>query len=316
VPRPIAIALLTATACSSTTSTPIFQSTPLPPLNVTITTDPPPGPDGAYRDAKVRLGFDDYPDPDTAGFGPLVLRSGKGAFDVEITVDLVGKAIVVRPRSLLDPGIQYELLVSSKVGALDGRTVGGGGATAQIPVGMGLSPSPSPSPAPVVWKKSVSCTPGDPDYVPNNVACFMVGCAPYCHTTARCPGRDGTRQPSRQLDLSLVPTDPDYSTRGLVGVPSVGLVNTADPLMRVLPYDAARSVLLRKLIGGDPHADSMDPPAPDLRVDGRRMPLQENPCDPTLPLPTWTCADGQTTTFLCPEQIKLVQDWIDQGARY
>jgi hypothetical protein len=302
VPRPVAIALALATACSSTTSTPMFQTEALPPFKViTVTTDPPSGADGAYRDARLRVVFDDYPDPETATFGPILLRSGKGAFDVDISVDLLGKAIVVRPRSLLD-SVHYELLVSAKVGALDGRTVGGSGYSQEIAVGTDLNPSPAPSPSPVTW---------------SSLSDFLPSCAPYCHTIDhRCPGRDGKQQPSRQLDLTLQPSDPDYTTLGLVNVPSVGQVDTPDPLLRVSPFNSARSVLLRKLIGGDAHADSQDPPAPEMGVDGRRMPLQENPCDPTLPPTMRTCADGQTTTFLCPEQIRLVQDWIDQGAAY
>jgi hypothetical protein len=56
---------------------------------------------------------------------------------------------------------------------------------------------------------------------------------------------------------------------------------------------------LRKLIGGSPQADSMDPPYPAMRVDGRRMPinLDESPKDP-----------------LPDEELRTVQEWIEAGA--
>jgi hypothetical protein len=62
-------------------------------------------------------------------------------------------------------------------------------------------------------------------------------------------------------------------------------------------------VLLRKLLGGDAHAASSDEPYPELRVDGRRMPIQLYPDDPTPPP-------------LALIDILSVESWIDQGAPF
>ena len=86
------------------------------------------------------------------------------------------------------------------------------------------------------------------------------------------------------------PTDPTY---GIIGVPALGEVGTAHPLLRVAPGDSARSVLLRKLIGGDAH-DKLGDDYPAMGVDGRRMPLDAAP--------------------LIPDSILLIQAWIDGGA--
>jgi hypothetical protein len=60
-------------------------------------------------------------------------------------------------------------------------------------------------------------------------------------------------------------------------------------------------VLLRKLIGGDPHADSQDPPYPAMRVDGRRMPLNLDASESSGPP-------------LSEDQLRVIQDWILEGA--
>ena len=67
------------------------------------------------------------------------------------------------------------------------------------------------------------------------------------------------------------------------------------------PFDPARSVLLRKLLGGSPQADSRDPPYPNMRVDGRRMPI---PLDESAP------ADET----LSDDELRTVQAWIAAGA--
>jgi hypothetical protein len=103
------------------------------------------------------------------------------------------------------------------------------------------------------------------------------------------------------LDLTAdLPTDP---TTGLIGVPSQLEAGTDHSILRVQPNDGARSMLLRKLLGGDPHAESKDPPTANLGVPGRRMPLHEEACQGLGVPDYWT-----------DDQIKLVQDWIDNGA--
>ena len=78
-------------------------------------------------------------------------------------------------------------------------------------------------------------------------------------------------------------------------------------MLRVQPGDAANSMLMRKLLGGDPHADS-DEPTANLAIPGRRMPLYEAACSGQLLPP------DPADYFFTTAQIQLVQDWIDEGA--
>ena len=290
--------------CSSPTSTPAYVRPKLSPLQITVTTDPPPDSDGnVVRDAILHIGFDDYPDPDTISFGPILLRSGTASFDADMRVDLVDKQVIVHPRSLLAPDTQYEVVVGADVRSLSGRTVESTMA-APIPVGEMLNPSPTPAAPTPTWD-DVKQYIGD-------------GCAQYCHTTSRCPGSmPPTRNPTIGLNLSK-PTDP---TVGLINVPSQLTAGTDHTLMRVQPGDASRSMLMRKLLGGDPNTGiarypapgmCMYPPEPEpanLGVPGRRMPLYESPCgecDLNLDPTAWYYGD---------DTLRLIQAWIDGGAQ-
>jgi hypothetical protein len=292
--RALAILLL---GCTTPTNRPQYETTPLPPLTFDVQPEPPRDSAGQIvRDALFRVSLDDYPDPDTAGFGPLLLRSGTATFDATYRVDLVGRSIEVRPRSLLMPETVYEVVVGTDLRALSGRTVG---LTVPSPfpfsVGHDLNPSPSPSPSPLTWDTDIRPIMSDK-------------CVSYCHTPDRCPGRDGKHNPSRNLDLSpgVAPDDPVY---GVINVPAVSLAGTDKPLLRVQRGDAARSVFLRKMLGGDPHADSSDPPTDDLAVPGRRMPLYESVCGEPLPP-----KDDLGGFYLDEASIRTVQEWITQGA--
>src|SRR5262249_48771581 len=151
--RLVVVAALLA-GCSSTTSAPLYEAAPLTPLTVTIVTDPPAGPEGAARNALSRIGFDDYPDPDSVAFGAVLLRSGRASFDAELRVDLPGRVIVLRPRALLQPMTSYEVFVAPEMRALDGREVGGAGVTARIDVGEALAPDRPAAPR-VTWNDQV-----------------------------------------------------------------------------------------------------------------------------------------------------------------
>jgi hypothetical protein len=225
------------------------------PLHATFQSDPPPGTDGRIaRDARLLAVFDDYPDPDSVSFGPVQLRSGHTAFDAELGVDLVAQAVVVRPRTLLAAGVTYELVLADSLSALSGRTLPST-LSASFIAGESVSGT-MPTPAPG-WTR--------------DVAPLLAGCMPGCHdaTTA-----------ARGLDLTADPRSPPS---GLVGVAAVGLQGGPQPLLRVAPGDSARSVLLRKLLGGGP-----------LRIDGERMP----PGGPYLDAPGLT----------------IIERWIDAGA--
>lgn len=274
--RPAALLVFCA-ACSTSGSAPQLESDPQLPLMVQVTSDPPPAGDGTIaRDARILVVLDDYPDPDAvAMFGPILLRSGKLSFDFDLRVDLVGKSLVVTPRSPLQPDTHYQLTVDGSLRALDGRTLGQPAAI-DLPAGQDLAGPPKPRPK-VTWSDLQWPIFNDPAHNPSPCS----GChAAIEHAT-----------PDQALDLTGSPTDPVY---GLVRVPSVGLRGTARPLERVTPFDSARSVLLRKLLGGSHEEGSKDPPYALMGVDGRRMPK-----------------DGP---YLSDDDIRKVQDWIDQGA--
>ena len=196
---------------------------------------------------------------------------------MDLGIDLVGRAIRIRGRSLLDANTRYELHLASTIRALSGRHVSDGVVFA---VDVGDVIEPTPAPQPVTWTE---------------VQPLLSGCAPFCHSPV---GRSGRmRTATRLLDLT---GDPRDATFGMIDVVSVGLNETASPLLRVAPGDAARSVLLRKLLGGVPASN--DPPYPAMRVDGRRMPINIEPGAPP-PAP-----------FDEPS-LRLVEQWISDGAR-
>jgi hypothetical protein len=280
-------------ACTSLGSAPMFEAAPSTPLAITVSTDPPTATsdDGAARDADIRLTFDDYPDPDTAVFGPVLLRSGTVNFDADVRVDLVGRAIVIHPRALLAANSVYEVALAPTVRALDGRSVGGRGFFTKIAVGSGRRDPARPQER-LIWD-------GD-----DGVGQQLNGCSSTCHSRVGASGED--RDPTRRLDFTRMPDDPIY---GVINVPSVGLAGTPWQLARVTPYDSARSVLLRKLLGGN-HRNSRYPPYPEMRIDGQRMPI--SPCDETPD--DETCKDAGPAPPWNDVAIRTIQAWIDQGA--
>jgi hypothetical protein len=282
--RAAALALIGAVAtagCTWNTSQPLYAGANPAPLNLQISTIPGPDANGQVtRSAIVILTCDDYPDPDSALFGTIQVRSGAATFDIDIRVDLVDRAIVVTPRSLLAPNGQYQVVVQPGITALSGRTLTTTvSKTFAVSVTEGTRPAPRPA---YTWS-------GD-------IASDIGTCAPACHSPTGASGR--TRTPTRLLDLTGDPTD---LTLGLINVPAQGELGWPKPLLRVAPGDSAHSALLRKLLGGNPIADSRDASIPAMAVDGRRMPIQLDDTQPTPPP-----LDDAT--------IRRVQDWIDEGA--
>src|SRR5262249_34694317 len=131
----VAAGLLFASACTASSNVDPYDQLALAPLGVMVTTDPPPRDDGTVpRNARFVVQLDDYPDPASVALGPITLRSGRPSFDIRLEVGLVGRAVVVTPRSLLAPGVQYQLVVS-RLAALDGR-VQGDDVAAPVRVGL------------------------------------------------------------------------------------------------------------------------------------------------------------------------------------
>lgn len=288
-PAPLALGLLLACpACTTASNVEPYAQPAQAPLSVAVGTVRPVRADGTVpRNERFLVQLDDYPDPDSVSYGPLTLHSGRLNFDIDVSIDFVGRAIIVTPRSLMAPGAQYDLVASSLV-ALDER-VQAGDVVGSVRVGPDDG-DPFPAPAARTWTADVEPILGE--------------CARYCHSTIGLSG--SAWSPTRQLDITIpkddgTPDDPRDPVYGLIGVPSVGLRGTPFQLLRVAPGDPARSVLLRKLIGGSPQADSQDPPYPAMRVDGRRMPLNLD-------------ATESSGTPLSEDQLRIIQDWILEGA--
>ena len=287
-PAPLALGLLLAsTACTTANVDPYAQPAQAP-LSVAVGTVRPVRADGTVpRNERFLVQLDDYPDPDSVSYGPVTLHSGRANFDIDVSIDFVGRAVIVTPRSPMAPGAQYDLVVSGLV-ALDER-VQAADVVGSVRVGPDEG-DPFPAPAVRTWTADVEPILGE--------------CARYCHSTI---GHSTSAwSPTRQLDITIpkddgTPDDPLDPVFGLINVQSVGLRGTPVPLLRVAPGDPARSVLLRKLIGGSPQADSQDPPYPAMRVDGRRMPLNLD-------------AAESSGTPLSDDSLRVIQDWIAAGA--
>ena len=275
-----ALGLLFASACTTASHVEPYVQPAQAALSVVVTTTPEARADGTVpRNARFVVQLDDYPDPDSVGYGPLTLRSGGANFDIDVSIDFVGRAVIVQPRSPMAPGVQYDLVVSGLV-ALDDRAQAAD-VVGSVQVGLDDG-DPFPAPTRRTWNGDLRPVIG--------------GCAPFCHSPIGESGR--MRTPTRLLDLTGDPRDP---VLGMINVQSVGLRGTRAPLYRVAPFDPARSVLLRKLIGGSPAGDSQDPPYPAMRVDGRRMPLLLDDAESSGPP-------------LSDDQLRVVQDWIAAGA--
>ncbi len=250
------------------------------PLSASVTTEPTSPSGDAFRDATIRVQFDDYPDPDTVVYGGFVLESGANSFDMAIKEDLVGRSVLLKPRTLLQADTDYVLLVAHTVRALSGRAIKHD-QVFNLHTGSDLAGAAA-APAKLTWLA--------------DIAPVLQGCSPFCHSPVDQSGN--LRAPYRGLDFTADPTDPTY---GVIGVPSIGSSEIGIPHERVAPNDSARSILLRKMLGGDHHDASFDPPYPEMQIDGRRMPLDLVLMQPAL--------DPLGESF-----IAEVQSWIDQGA--
>jgi hypothetical protein len=296
-------------ACTVTPSGSQYEQASAAPLAARVEPDLPALVDGIPRNANLRVILDDYPDPDTAIFGSVLLRSGRGNFDATLSVDLVGRAIVIHPRALLAPSTTYEVSLSPGVRALDGRTIGDGGWVTQIAISANAAP-PVPVHDRVVWATAdptETCDLETADSPIKQVACILRPCAPTCHSFD-----DGTatgRLPARRLNLVTddPAADPIY---GLVRVRAEGQLSPDAQLLRVAPNDSARSVLLRKLLGGEQHLATIDGqyPYPEVGVVGRRMPIPAQDLDPVTHEPT------PQLPPLSDRQLAIIQRWIDEGA--
>ncbi|HEY2746080.1 MAG TPA: hypothetical protein VGL86_15700, partial [Polyangia bacterium] len=178
-PALVAAGLAFASACTYVSNVSPYVTPAPTPLSVTVTTNPPVRDDGTVpRDARFVVQLDGYPDPDAVGYGPVTLRSGGIYFDIDVTIDFVGQAVLVTPRSELAPGAQYELVVSGLV-TLDNRAQG-----ADV-VGMVRAGTDDGTVFPTV---PVPTWNGDPATGAGGVWQFLGTCAPACHSPVGASG--------------------------------------------------------------------------------------------------------------------------------
>ena len=113
-----------ASACTTASNVDPYVQTSGGPLGVSVTTEPEPRADGTIpRNARFIVQLDGYPDPDSVSYGPLTLRSGQANFDIDVSIRFVARQVVVTPRTLLAPSVQYDLVASGLV-SLDDRFQG------------------------------------------------------------------------------------------------------------------------------------------------------------------------------------------------
>jgi hypothetical protein len=190
---------------------------------------------GVPIDTVVRIRFDDYPDPDTVGSDSLTLTTGFYWVPGTHHVDLIEKTVTMRPWRPLSSNLGYTIHLQPTLHSLQGCAV----AETIRSFRTGDGPA-GEEPAPVV-----------PPFAEVQ-AIFDRRCGNRCHLewiegTSSCVAKPAA-------GLSLCAQD---AFAALVDVPS----RAQSDLPLVDPGNAARSVLLRKLIPATPGGA---PPPPTL----------------------------------------------------
>jgi hypothetical protein len=214
----------------------------------------------------VNLTFSDYPDPDSLSSQGLVLTTGVFWYTGAYGVDLLSKTVRFRIPGLLRPDLGYSLNIGPSLRSLQGCPT-----SAQhrsFRTGAGPAPVPAAPPAPT--------------FADDVLSIFARSCGGAgCHRQTESEGGGCMENPAGALSLCDA-----EAFDALVRVPS----RQIDRLLRVVPRDAARSYLLRKLLPATPDAD-LAPPLPTTL--GHRDP-----------------PGGSLTT----DQLRAISDWIDDGA--
>lgn len=219
---------------------------------------PPPANDGVPTDTAIRITFSDFPDPDTISVGSMLLTSGFFRVPESYRVDLLTRSVVMTPISQeLTHDVGYAVTVTSAVRSLSGCSA----PTVHSSFITGDGPSGTVSPPPPTFA---------------DIAPILASrCAGGCHAAT-----DGSCLDTPAAGLSLCLAE----ARGaLVDVPSRELAGMG----LVVPFNAARSYLIRKIVPATPGSG----PVPGAF--GQREP-------PDAPLPD--------------DQIRAISDWIDGGA--
>jgi hypothetical protein len=185
------------------------------PLRLLAST-PPAGATGVPLGSAVTLTWSGFPDPSSLGrFGVVTLRSGVNSFDFTLSVDLVGRALVLQPRSPLTAGAGYDVEVSSALRGLDGAAA----MPARVSFTAGQAPGGGPPSTP---RRTLAA-----DVQP----LLDAGCA-----LASCHDAQGA--------ASGLALDAAHALAALVGVQAA----EAPGQTRVVAGNPASSYLLRKLL--------------------------------------------------------------------
>ncbi len=230
------------------------------PLTV-VSSTPADGTGDLPTDAPISLTFSDFPDPDSVRLDTVLLSSGVYTRLGGFSVDLITRSVRFASRSPLQADLTYRVTVTSTVRSLTGCIASGD----QRRFATGDGPSNPPLPPPSVPSLSAI------------LPIFAARCAGGgCH---RPDPDDGSCLEAPAQGLSLCDRD---AWSALVNTDATELAG----MKRVLPGDAARSYLMRKLVTGPSGG-----PVPTAV--GQREP-------PDAPL-----AD---------DDLRAISDWIDGGA--
>jgi hypothetical protein len=226
-----------------------------PAMNV-VEIRPGPGEVGVPVEVAPTATFSDFPDPDTVNVSTMSLYTAVFRHTGRYHVDLLDRRASFRPSGPLQRGLGYTTILRAGIRSLRG---------CELP----LAPGPNGTLVAEHYYRFQTIEPGDTPSWPRPVTSpppslsevlelFGRGCAGgTCHVAtgagANEPGDDGASCLARPAGgLSLCGRDARAS---LVDVPSLQVTR----LQRVVPHDASRSYLLRKLLGAPPLAGHILP---------------------------------------------------------
>ena len=228
-----------------------------------VASEPAGGAQKVPLDSVVTLTFSDFPNPATATLDSVKLSSGVLTGFGGFQVDLITRSIRFRSRYWLWPDLTYLVTVLPALESLTGCAA----ETVQLSFHSGDGPSDPPVPAPA--------TPAFADILP----IFAARCGgATCH---RPSAGDDSCLATPAKGLSLCDAD---AWASLIDVDATEV----SAMKRVVPGDASRSYLMRKLIPGGP-AGGPIPSTP-----GHRDPPDAPPLDDV--------------------DLRALSDWIDGGA--
>jgi Big-like domain-containing protein len=217
--------LLAIGACSKTTAATPYSGVCAP--MVVQSWNPAAAATGVPTDVVVSATLSDYPDPDTLSATSALVTTGVYRVPETYRVDLLDKAILLRPIADLEGQLGYSVSVFPDLRSLSGCQT----TEAQLAFSTGAGPS--------------GATPAAPPSEAAVQAIFDARCGANCHETA-----DGGCLAEPLGALSLCAQE---ARAALIDVAS----HEVAALSRVAPGSAAASYLLRKVIPAPPNGGPM-----------------------------------------------------------